>query len=299
MFDLKQPVEYRGYDFNGNWRSDGGLIYGSQLNSVNISRVPSAGYTEKRALGDGRDASDVYLDSRRIEMTGQVYGETRGECFDELANILKTLNPVLAYDADPSRKGYLPLTFSRPTSDLNNHPSGVIPLHMYVRPLALPLYTVVRDLTGGLESKGMTIPWEAQCEAKDPRLYGLDIAVPLAGVSGGGTLSNRGHYFAPLTISMPVLAAQPAGTFTLVTSGAQLVITIPNETVDQVLTYDGNRKVLLQTKNGITTLRMDLLSFLSGTTHPRIPPGGDAYTWSSTGVTTFDGTLLLYAEAYA
>ena len=301
--DLKQPVEYRGYDLNGRWRSEGARIYGSQINTANLSAVSAAGYTEKRALDDGRDASDVYLEARRVALAGQVWGESRGEVYDELQNLLFSLSPTHAYAEDPVVKGYLPLTFSRPTTHEWDWPDGMQGLVLYSRPIALPEYTIMRDAMGGEDSKGGTIMWSAMLDCIDPRIYVDEeqlIALSASGSvgSGSGSFDNRGDNYSPLQVHLDVPAAKAAGTFDLIVAGSQLHITIPNSSNDQELDYDGRKKLMYLTESGVTTIRMDLMSLLSGTAHPRIPPGTTVYEWSSTVTFAAGPSYFQYREAF-
>lgn len=281
--DLKSPVQYREYELNTTTRApsaSGGLITGCQLNAVDFSVVPAVGYTEKRALGDGRDASDVYSDGRRIDLRGQVFGATRSSVYDQLRDLRALFNARLAFDENPALQGYLRLAFAEPTLVEENAYQGSLYFVMYARPVGEPSFQIVRDLLGGAESKGGTIMWQAALECKDPRVY-VDAPVYTVlvgtGTSGIG-LTNQGNYPTPFYIQLVIPAALGAGTFTATLNGKTIVIDILDSGFDQVYRYDGQKKTLHLTKQGVTTLKMSLLT----TSHPEVMPGANTLAWTST-----------------
>jgi hypothetical protein len=298
--DLKAPVTYRGLDLNTTTRIPGGGISGTQLNAVDLSTVSGVGYSEKRALGDGRDASDVYLDARRIAMQGQVYGLTRAEVYDLMRQVAAIFNPVLAFDEDPVLQGFLPMTFHEPSGLAAFTPDGM-DLLIYVRPIAQPSFQISRDLLGGADSKGGTILYQVVLEAKDPRLYVADpVYVAFVGTGATSALANRGDYASPLTIQLHVPAALGAGTVTVTLNGQTIVITVLDSAVDQDYVYDGAKKLLTLTKAGVTTLKMSLLA----TAHPKVNPGANTITWASTinlpaGAGLATSSFATFAEAFA
>lgn len=283
--DLKRPVQYKDFELNTTTRvpsASGGLISGTQLNAVDFSTVPAVGYTEKRALGDGRDASDVYSDGRRIDLRGQVFGATRSEVYDLLTELRSVFSARLAFDYNPARQGYQNLQFEEPTLipalDMD---SGYKMLVMYARPVGEPSFQIVRDLLGGAESKGGTILYQAALECKDPRVYLDDndyvfFNEGLAGASG--VIVHRGNYPSPVRdLIVTVPSALGAGTFTFTLNGQPITITILDSAVDQIYHYSGYAKTLTLQKSGVTTLKMSLLT----TSHPEFQPGANSYSWTT------------------
>ena len=297
--DLTRPVTYRGLALNdGTPEAGTGKVSGITLDDVVLGLVPGVGYTEKRAQGDGRDASDVYLDGRRFAATGTVYGRTRGEAHDKFQELKAALTPTSAFNAEPGNYGYLPLSWQEPTEDTRYTPdvvNGIRYRSMYanVRSMATPEQRVTRDRSGGRDSFGMGFQFSAQFEAKDPRLYVVDPFVADFtddSNAGTGTFLNRGNYPAPLNILLVVKPHTGTGQFRLDTGGSKLRIELPPFSaplVQQVYRYDGQLKVLTVEENAIESLRFDLLSFENETTHPLVKPvaAGQTWSWSSAAVT--------------
>ena len=299
--DLSRAVMYRGLNLNGCAQiAQGQRLYGSLLGSVQMGNVPGVGWTEKRSLGDGNDASDVFLGARRIFLTGHLYGRSRAEMFDFQQVLVTALSPTAAYNATPADFGYNPLYYSVPTEDtaydedINGDRLRV--LYVLVRPLATPTVDINRDASGGQDDLGSGIAWSSVLEAKDPRIYVFpDREVSLDGTDSG-TFVNRGDYPAPLNFLL-VAPAGAGGTFTFVGAGTNMHIDIPAATVQQVFRYDGYLHVLTVETNGVEVLRMDLLTFVNETTHPVVQSGSSE--WTATGPALTTGSRLFWAEAYS
>jgi hypothetical protein len=301
--DLSRPVIYRGLNLNGAAQlSPGERLYGAQIAACQMGNVAGVGWTEKRSLGDGNDASDVFLGARRVLMSGHVYGRTRAEMFDFQQALLTTLSPTSAYNSNLSDFGYNPLFYSVPTED-TDYPEGVDgvrirALYMNLRPLATPTVDIIRDASGGIEASGSGIAWSSVLEGKDPRVYVFpDKEADLSG-SGEetGTFFNRGDYPAPLNLTL-VVAPSTSGTFHFVGAGSNMRITVPAASVQQVFRYDGYLHILKVETNGLELLRMDLLSFTNETTHPVVQPGTS--DWTTDGPALDTGSRLWWAEAYS
>lgn len=283
--DLTHSVAYRGLALNSPVVGPKGILSGIQLAEASYGAVAGVGFTEKRALGDGRDASDVFLDGRRIMLRGTVYGLSRAELYDLLQDLQSALSPTAAFNDEPGDYGYMPLSFQRPTLDLISWPTGEVPLCIYCRPMATPSFSILRDATGGAEDRGGSVPWQAMLEAKDPRVYvneESEVDIVALATSGAGSFNNRGDYPAPLNILLVVNAHAGTGRFDFTGAGAVLRIILPASDNTIVYRYDGQLKVLTTEENGEENLRMDLLVHLSETTHPLVQPGSSAWTWAST-----------------
>jgi hypothetical protein len=295
--DLLKPVTYRGININ-----DAGVVAGtSMLNGIGVDQcvfhpVGGVGYTEKKSLGDGRNSSDVFLDGRRISLAGTIYATSRSSAFDLKQELMAALTPTGAYLEDPGAYGYLPLAWYEPTADTAFvvDTDGLRYRHVYsnVRPLSTPNFIVDRDRIGGVESRGLTIPWQCQFEAIDPRIYGDEVLVYLSDVDNAAhtknaaaqTFTNRGNYPAPLNLLMVIAANRPKPGFLKLTAGGSIMrIAIPISTHEQVFRYSGTLGVLTveDSVTGVETLRQDLLVFLSNTTDPLIMPGSSAWSFTS------------------
>lgn len=280
--DLTRPVVYRDLQLN-DAATVGGLIVGCQIDAADYSAVPAVGYSEKRSQGDGNDASDVFLGPRRVVLQGTVYGASRADLYDRLQQLRYAFSPTAAYAESPGEYGYLPLDFEVPTLD-SRWSTGFIPQELRVRPMRALEFTIRRDSVGGEDTRGMAMPWSATLEAKDPRVYAqdqTDYAGWVGRTNGAGTWVNRGDYPAPLNI----LLYQPAGaaqsTLSLAIGGSNMqIITPANASKAQTLRYDGTKKVLTLQIDQTVSLRMDLLRFTSGLTHPLVPSGTVDFTYA-------------------
>ncbi len=311
--DLSRPIGYRDYALNTLVLSAGEPSEGCVVESIS-SVVGAVGYTEKRSNGDGRDASDIYLDSRRLQLRGTLYGATRADLYDRLQALRATFTPTASFTDEPGQYGYVPLSYEEPTTDLINWPTGYRTLYIRVRPLSGLSYDVVRDRVGTVKGadKGGSISWTVNLEAKDPRVYvdpPVFIEFTNGATSGAGDLPNRGDYPAPMNIMLVVAPQAKPGFFTFTGGGSIMKIDIPLSAETQIIRYNGTLKVLTIETSAGELLAMKYLHFLSETTHPLVPPDDlGTYTWTtvwSGGGVVYQtiplatGSRIFYSEAFA
>jgi len=306
--DLDQPISYRGYALNTvEIQSGDGKRRGCLVEEADFGTVLGVGYTEKRAQGDGNDASDVYLSARQVHLRGFIYGETRADAFDRLQDLISALSPTGAYAASPSQKGYLPLTFDTPTQNFEDFDTGWRQLQVFARPRAQPTYRIRRDTgAGGNHLKGGAIEWAADLECKDPRIY---LRAPVWDYFNGSeslATPNRGDYPAPVDVMLIVSSCTVAGTLRIQLGLADLTITVPVSAVQQIFRYSATLGGILTVEaNAVESLRMDLLTLDSNANRLVVPPGGTTGLLSKTGTYTIvgngidTGSRLMYNEAFA
>lgn len=303
--DLSRPVAYRGLALNDAVPAIGsGRITGNLIDDVSIGAVNGVGYSEKRSMADGRDVSDVFLDGRRIVMSGTVYGTDLADTHDRFQQLRSILTPTAAFSDEPGAYGYLPLSWDEPTGDTRflADPGGVIRYrHLYanVRPMASPELRVNRDRSGGRPTLGSGFPFQVVFDAKDPRLYiAPEVMADYTDNTTGqaGNWVNRGDYPAPLNVLL-ITAPHSAkdGQFTLVAGGSTMNIILAKSVNQSIYRYDGTLKILTVEENAIEVLRMDLLVFPAENTHPLIQPNppvpaGSSSPWSISTVITVDAT---------
>jgi hypothetical protein len=298
--DLSRPVSYRGLDLNDVTKTPSGKLYGNQIDSADYSDVPAQGYLEKRSMADGYDASDIFLGQRRVLLQGTTYGQTRAEAFDRLQRLRWVFTPTTAYDESPAEQGYLPLNFEVPTANEADWPTGYIAQCVRVRPSRQVMFAIRRDQTGG--ETGLGIQWQAQLDARDPRVYAqmpIDVAEWPRQRNGSGSVCNRGDYPVPLNVLIYAPSTSPAATFKLQIAGSNMVISTPAGALQRVVRYRGGDKVLTVQEGQNENLRMDLLSFTGGTTHPLIQPGDNAYAYQSPDVDIDPETHMWFWESWA
>lgn len=289
--DILAPVTYRGLTLTGAAGGPGGdqPISGYRLTRADYSDVSVHGYTEKKSLEDGFDASDVFLGMRRIILQGEVYAPSLALLFDLLDTFRLIFTPTDAYNQDPRQRGYLPLYFQQPTVLTDDWSSGIIPREINCRPSAQPQFDIQMNAINA-DTGGFVVPFVVRLDARDPRFYGqTDIAYNFTGTGTTGSVRNRGNYPAPANF---VLGSSVAGakTFTFIGAGTNMTVTIPDGTAGTMRTVvvDGYDKVCTLTIGTTETLRMDLVSFAADTTWPKImpTPQGDpsiSFDWTYSG----------------
>jgi hypothetical protein len=308
--DITSDVTYRRLLLTGakvNNPGGAGAIEGIRLTRARYGDVSVHGYTEKKSLDDGMDASDVFLGQRQVVLSGEVYAATKADLFDRLDALRLTFTPTDAYNEGPRDRGYLPLTFQQPTGFTDDWPLGVIPRELRCRPAAQPEHDIQFNAINGDDDSGFVVPFVLRLEAKDPRFYGVTDIMSIFDTSAGHTgvaIRNRGNYPAPVNLVLGY-DASAAKKFTLIGlgGGANLEVTIPAGPDPRTVLVDGVAKVVTLNIGTTETLRMDLIKFNNSTTWPRIQPtpqGSDdlLFDW------TFDGTLaagsrLFFREAWA
>jgi hypothetical protein len=301
--DLTKAVAYRGFNLNSLTLASNDLS-GCEIKRVDWPGVPGVGYDEKRALDDGYDASDVFLGKRLVGLTGAIYSDTRKELYDLKQALVTALTPTAAYDDDPGAKGFMPMDFYVPTGNTIDFPASYIHQMVLVRPVRQPTFVIESDKTGGLDTQPLSMEWTALLEAKDPRVYfftSTDTAVATGTQSAGGSFVNKGDYPTPLNILLIVTSVVTAPVpFHFVGAGTDMTISLPVNASQQIFRYSAREKVLTLEVAGVEVLRQDLLSFANATSHPLVPVGTSAWTWTKTSAATFAaGGRLWHYDAWA
>lgn len=283
--DLTRQVGYRDFALNTITANAENRNYGCELLAVDWMGAEGVGYTEKRALADGRDASDVYLDRRVLRLRGALYGIDRPHLWDLWQELVTALTPTAAYDESPGDKGFLPLDYWVPTRNTEAFPTGFIHKVLLVRPLAQPSTTFVSDAHGGEDHEAMALRWEAMVEARDPRQYAFaPTDYDMEGLTDDtGDLVNLGDYPAPLNIILVVDALAAPASFHFLGGGSDFTIAMPTSANEQIFRYSAREKVLTLEKLGVETLKMNLLDFAANKTHPLVERGTTAYEWDTSG----------------
>lgn len=304
--DLLRPIRYRGFTFNDvplqvtGPRSVGGCT----VQSVKLGDVDVAGYTEKRALGTGKDASDVFKGGYRFTIIGTLYGSSRGDLYDRLHSMESACDPELAYGDRPDLKGYCPITFYEP-SEHPDWPDGAIPLFMGVRALSGINHTVQRDGTGNSDDDAIAIPYAVTFEAIDPRKYVTTRqSINISGARGDLILSSRGALSVPLNMLL-VMDPQPntARTFSFVGAGADFDIHVPagNDTV--VVRVDGNQHYVTVQAGEREVPGMHMRT--ANAEWPEVPLGDTPCSWTftrdegGTDANLRNDSVLFWREAFA
>jgi hypothetical protein len=285
VFDQTEgkSVTYRGFDLNDAGRNAAaGPTVGCLLERIDWPGLRGVGYVEKRARGDGADASDVYLPARRFMLRGKLYGATQADLYDRWNDLTEAFTPSAAYEDDSENQGYVPLAGTQPTDRTDDFSTGEKNIYINIRPVTSPSAVFDRDRTGGNVDQGHVLDWQVEVEAKDPRVYISEEIEAELGASGD--LENRGNYKTPVTLTVTGTAGQ---TLRFVGLGCDLTITI--EDSDGTVILDAGKQNVVQELGGQTTLRMDLVTFDAARLWPFVPAGGGSYTTSGSadGVATY------------
>lgn len=312
--DLTRPVRYRGLNLNTVAIAGGGdPTSGIALEQVLWGGAPGVGYTEKRSLRDGYDASDVYLGKRSLRVRATVYGLTRADLYDRKQALLSCIHPTAAYLDDIGHKGYLPLTYEEPTLDTINFTEELDdlgaglgyafkPLQVFARPMGQPDLIYDRERTGGSMNRGLAIPMQWGWEIIDPRVYLQDEQT--YDLSGAGPwvnvpITSRGDYPSPVNILLVVPANNTEGSATITVGTGQFVINVKASTTQQVYRYSAREGVLTVEEEGVEVTRRDLLDLGTDDQQPAILPGDGTFTMVKAGDNFLTGSRLFFNEAYA
>lgn len=282
--------------------SSGEPTSGRSINRVEWLGVQGIGYTEKRAQASGIDSADVFDGALRLRISGTQYGATVAELADGIRLLRSAFSAEMAYYADPEAQGYLPLTFHELSADLLSYPTGDIPLVLYCRPLGQPSFDEQRYSMGGAAARGGSIPWSVVLEAKDPIRYAAAARTYTEAAATSGTLIdllNYGDRPAAVEITLSVPAPGGAGVFSFSGAGASMTIQTEASAIDTTYKLGADR-LLWVTRNGATTLRMDLLD-IGSAGWPTVPPNTiSSINWAMTVLTAGSFTLTLSTrDSYA
>ena len=320
LIDVSGQIAFNGFNLNDANHTADGPISGCNIDRIMETSVQGVGYTEKRARSDGSDASDVYLGPRRFSLHGTLYGLTRADTFERFHALTAAFSPTLCYRADPEHKGYLPLTWQQPVSDVDNSP---INLALRCRPMDQPIagslgwrYHVWEDANkmGQVDyainddgGDGLSLAWVVNMEAIDPRFYtwtyyyylsrSIDLSAQGTGDGYPIDFANIGNYYAPIKITLVSDASSPQQ-FVFTGLGADIRITIPDIAVQTTVVYDGWTRLVTLAYGGNTILRPDLIAYTAERTYPEVPPGGASATWQPTNAAFAAGSQITWADTY-
>jgi hypothetical protein len=308
--DLTQDIIYRGFTLNdadiqsniiqGN--DIGAGIAGCVVDYADYSDVDVVQFMEKRAQGDGMDVGDVFLGSRRIRISGTLYGVSRADLYDRRAALNAALNAPLAQADEPADKGYQPLYFSEPTLNLaagTGFPEGYISKRILALPRAVSA-PIARDSVGGDEEDSLALTWSATFIARDPRIYGeVEQDYELVGAgTHTGDLINRGNYYAPLNMLMVVGSA--AGSIEVTAGTTHFTLTVPASTGNRTIRIKGDDRIVTVQEGVLAeATQMGMIAFAGQNTWGLVPPGTSDYTVQYTTVSGLNGSHMWFWEAYA
>lgn len=126
-------------------------------------------------------------------------------------------DPALCYLDAPATDGVYTFDFTDPTLDTTNHPTGLIALRAYCRPMAQP--SIVENI-----GDAGRLDYTLGLIAADPRIYAqAETTLALTPGSASGNVTNKGTWPAPLRATI-VMAGAGASNFTLARGGVSFVL---------------------------------------------------------------------------
>ena len=304
--DLSRTIGYRGFALNTvQFDAVTRDMVGCEVRTVEYGNVPAVGYDEKRAMADGRDVSDLYLDRRLISMAGSIYGRTRAEAYRLYRSLSAAMTPTAAYEENPGQRGYLPMDFYQPVDITADFPSGLIHVMMFVRPMAGLSARFDADVHGGDDNKALAIPWNAQLDARVPDIVNYDYTTKSLAGLGNGTFSMRNRGNRPATVEVRLICPANFGNdgglswVRINIGGDDFRILIPNTSGTQNLFYDTHAKVVAQWSTRV--LRMDLIELMGGDWHPKMQPGNNTvrFTKEAGSKDLMAGSYIRFRDTFA
>lgn len=252
-----------------------------------------------------QDGQQIYIPRKTrklIHMDGIIHSKTLAGLLDKAMALNYYLDPVNAFWSDTAsdmgnNKGFLPLTFSVPTADTTNYPTGLISTVAYVR-------SVQRPVQIGSKLQGYNTRFQIVFEMIDPRFYwATQSSVSL---NDGSSTSHTSQTKYP---TYPILSA----TLSSAPQVIQINRTSPNDEngvdmnvrIDPTATLDGSAAV----SGDVVTFNMQTgRAYLNGTLRedfavpgymsywPVLP--GDNTFFFDAGTATFSARTLTYYRAF-
>lgn len=297
---------------------------GYKVMAASIGASPAVGYQDKRAVDDGIDIGDAYLQGRQVDISCAVFGSTLADFHSKLqalADVMR-INPRY-YD---SSYGFRELKFSQATIDTTNYTSGTAALRIIVRPMAVP--NITYDQSASIDhsisssaSRGFSATVVLSFLAKEPYRYRQDqreISISVASVSSSSSTTSLPN-IGSVTLAPVIEIIHPSTTTAALTIGS-ISIVLDSKTLklnnldfsaktttseirwfidfDAHAVYRGVRS----TSGGpyVQTLRQDVLDTVYYRFGVIVPPadGTSVLTLSWTGSYKPDTITAKYYEAY-
>lgn len=262
-------LTYNGYTLNSMSAVEGEPgMQGTEVKAIAYTS-PADFISEKLQWRDGVDVNAVTRSSRMIQVNGLIRGTTRADLKDRIKAFSHAFDPGwIAYaNSDP----FLPLTFSVPTTDTTNFPTGLAASKVFVLPIETPMPSETHPQSRDARFRLTLLQ-------KDPKRY---LQTPVT--HNSGTLSNP----AADTTSWPTLSFTMSGaghaSFTATRAAGAwyggaaqpLVLDLSGRSAGQVITVDfANRQVKV---NGTVTAGI----FVSGSWW-EVEPGNQLISYTNT-----------------
>jgi hypothetical protein len=204
MIDLKSPIlleQSNGVFLDINTILDEGSfspttpLSGYRVKSITTGAATPIGYEDPRATRDGIDVGDAYIGRRIIQLTVDVYGNSRQDLAGKINNAVKAMRFV------PKRftlvDGFRKLKFTILTNDVANYPSGSIDGFSIVRPAAMPQTSSDPTVFSGSDGAGYSSQLVLSFVMKSPYKYSSTLKEYIAPADDSTLVSLHNHGSSP------------------------------------------------------------------------------------------------------
>lgn len=268
-------------------------LSGYRVKSVTTGAATPIGYEDPRATRDGIDVGDAYIGRRVMQLTLDVYGNSRQDLSGKINNVVKAMRFI------PKRfvlvDGFRKLKFSMLTSDVANYPSGKVDSFSIVRPAAMPQTSSDPSVFSGNDVAGYSSQLVLSFVMKSPYKYADTLKEAIATANDSTLVSLHNHGSSPaygeILIYKTTSGLNAAEVqFKITLNGTPLDLSIPASKIGDDATYE--YKILINydeqtvydqvvTKsNGLitTTLNQSYIIVNSGALFGLIDPDDDLVT---------------------
>lgn len=318
MIDLKSPLYWEqasGVFLDINTLNDTSTlsptqpVSGYRIKSIAIGAANPIGYEDPRATRDGVDVADAYIGRRLIQISLDVYGNTRQDLAGKIEKIVKMMRFVpKKFQASD---GFRRLKFTMITDDTTNFPTGKIEGYALCRPAQMPQIETNPAMFSGTDSAGYTTGVILAFIMKSPYKFSETLKSSAVGITGTAvTLHNHGSApaYAELLIERNYDATPAKNAalvkFTVSLNGTPLVLSVPASTIgddatykyrillnyDDMIVYDS--RLTKSNSTVVNTINQTYIVINSGALFGLIDPDDDHYggTPSTVSITCADAS---------
>lgn len=243
-----------------------------EVNGV-VETETLASFKEPAANGDGLEAYKVRKVVKLIRIDGTIRAPDLPTLFDKAVALVAAFDGAKVSHENPSTEGYLPLTFSIPTNDTTDYPSGLVASKYYVRALKCVVPTITEYI-------GNSAFFSLELEAVDPRRY-LQAQSSTGALPGSSLVGNPLANYRSLPVMTVTMTGAHTTGFTLGASHANgapaqsLSLSLSGGAAGTVYTIDMQKQTIVD-QNGVDQTAS---VYLSGT-WLEIEPGNNTITVS-------------------
>lgn len=227
------PMTYNGLTLNSVTDAGQSGKQGIELHAVACS-PPADFISEKLQWRRGIHVAGITNSSQVIQVNGVIHGTTMADLADRVESFVHAFDPGWIAFANPTDP-FLPFTFSVPTTDTTNFPTGLAASQVFAIPTERPRPVNAR-------ASGRSARFRLTLLQPDPTRY-----LTTASTTTGGAITNIGNTTSWPTVTFTMSGAGHAS-FTIATSGGtvqgskSLVLDLSGRSTGQVITVDFDQR---------------------------------------------------------